>query len=519
MAMASDRPGSAQALRVTLSSALLAVAGPAGAQALLVQPEVESTVTMTNNASATPAEEARSDTIISVNPRIHITSRGGRATLEGTFGVEAVKYINGTEDSVVRPRGSLGLRSQLVDRLLYLDASVVADTVSADPYAARPDTAASYNDYTQLRYRFTPYIERQLTPTLSLLARSDHVITRRVGSSSASDPGGTDPARDAHEQQQTLRLEQMPRPFGWTAELTRDSSRLRGADDPTLTQTAARLIGNYAVDPQLTLGVSLGRENSKYSTIDRDDSIAGVRVNWRPNERGEVNLGLESRYFGVGGDFEWRQRSPYLGFALRANRQPVAQSGSHLLGAAGDNVSSLLDGILTTRYPDAAQRATVVNDLIRQLNLPGTLVGPLELYTSYAQLQSNVSLTGFLYGRLTTASATVFMRKRVRLVDLEDVLAPAALDSDNLQSGAEVDVSRRLTAVLSADAGLRYARVKGLGASAGQQSRDATIRFGLTRQVTPTTRVSAGLRYQSVNSTVTNPSSETAIVASLLHRF
>lgn len=519
MATVSDPRGLPRLRPVALAAALLAACGAAGAQALRVQPEIESTVTVTNNAAATPADEARSDTIISVNPRINVNSRGGRATVDGTFGLEAVKYVNGSEESVVRPRGSLALRSQLVERLMYLDASATADRVSADPFAARPDSATTFNDYTQMRYRLTPYIERQLTPTLSVLARTDHILTRRVGSSSASDPGGTDPARDAHEQQQTLRLEQMPRPFGWTAELTRDSSRLRSADEPTLTQTAARLIGNYAVDPQLTLGVSLGRENSEYSMIDRQDSIAGIRMNWRPNERGEVNLGVESRYFGVGGDFEWRQRSPYLGFSLRANRQPVAQSGSHLLGAAGDDVSSLLDGILTTRYPDATQRNAVVNDLIRQLNLPGTLVAPVELYSSYAQLQSNVSFTAFFYGRLTTASATVFGRKRVRLVDLEDVLAPVALDSDNLQTGAELDVTRRLTAVLSADGGLRYSRIKGLGVSAGQASRDASIRLGLTRQLTPTTRFSAGLRYQSVKSTVTNASSETAIVASLLHRF
>lgn len=519
MATANDPTAARRVVRSTLSAALLAAFGPAGAQALLVQPEIESIVTVTNNAAAATADAARSDTIISVNPRFRITSRGGRAAVEGTIGVEAVTYLNGSEGSMLRPRGSLGLRSQLVERLMYLDASVVADQVSADPYAARPDSATAYNDYTQMRYRLTPYIERQLTPTLSLLARTDHVITRRVGTSSATDPGGTRPARDAHEQLQTLRLEQLPRPFGWTAELTRDSSRLRGAEDPTLTQVAARLIGNYAVDPQLTLGVSAGRENSKYSTIDRDDSIAGLRLNWRPNERGEMNVALESRYFGVGGDFEWRQRSPYLGFALRASRQPVAQSGSHLLGAAGDSVPGLLDGILATRYPDPAQRAGFVNDLMRQLNLPGTLVGPLELYTSYAQLQSNVSLTAFLYGRLTTATATVFARKRVRLVDLEDVLAPASLDSDNLQSGAEFAITRRLTPVLSVDGGLRYSRVKGLGASAGNASRDAAVRIGLTRQVTPSTRVSAGLRYQSVNSTVTSPSNETAIVASLLHRF
>ena len=499
--------------------AVLVAIGPASAQALRVQPEIESTLTVTNNAVATPSAEPRGDTIISVNPRINVTSRGGRASLEGTFGLEAVHYLNNTEDSIVRPRGSLGLRTQLVERTAYFDASITADRVNADPFAARPDSATAFNDYTQMRYRLTPYIERQLTPTLNFLARTDHVFTRRVGSRSASDPGGTDPSRNADEQLQTVRLEQLPRPLGVTAEFTRESSRLRAAADPTLTQRAARLIANYAVDPQLTLGVIAGRENSQYSIIDRNDSIVGARLQWRPNERGELNLSVEDRYFGTGGDLEWRQRSPYFGIALRANRQPVAQSGSHLLGAAGDDTTSLLDGILTTRYPNPTERTTVVNGLIRQLNLPGTLVGPVEFYSSYAQLQTNLSATAFFYGRLTTAAATVFARKRVRLIDLEDVLAPATLDSDNLQSGAEIDMTRRLSPVLSADAGLRYSRVKGLGPRAGQASRDAAVRLGFTRLLTTDTRFSAGLRYQSVRSTVAASSSETAIVASLLHRF
>lgn len=507
------------ALSASVALALLTWNATAAAQALRIQPEVETTVTMSTNAAPTPSGEARGDTIVSVSPRLNILSRSARSTIEGTFGIEAVTYLNGTEDSIVRPRGSLGLRSELAERLLFLNASVTADQISADPYSARPDAATAFNDYTQMRYRLTPYVERQLNPTLKFYASTDYVFTRRVGSSSALDPGGTTPLRDTNEEQQIVRLEQTPTPFGLTAELSRDSSRLADSDIATLTQRAARVIVNYALDAQLTVGLVAGREASEYSTINRRDSIAGVRLNWRPNERGELNASIENRYFGVGGDLEWRQRSPYFGFALRASRQPVAQSGSHLLGAAGDSVSSLLDGVLTTRYPDAGQRTTVVNDLIRRLNLPNTLLGPIEFYGSYAQLQSNVSGTVFFFGRLTTASATVYARRRVRLVDLEDVLAPAALDSDNRQIGAELELTRRLSTVLSVDGGLRYSRIEGLGITAGQASRDAGGRVGFTLLLTPSTRLSAGLRYQNVRSTVAGASNETAIVASLLHRF
>lgn len=517
MATATDRVVVAKLGPLAVLIGLGAYAGSGCAQALRVQPEVESTLTFTNNAAFTTRDQAKSDTIISVNPRLHVTSRGGRAAVEGTFGVEAITYLSNTQDSIVRPRGSLSLRSQLVERLLYVDGSVSADRISADPFAARPESATAFNDYTQMRYRFTPYIERELTPSLSVLARTDHIVTRRVGSPTGA--SATEVARDSHEQEQTLRLAQRPQPFGWTAELTRQETRLRYADQAILTQTAARAIASYAVAPQLIVGVSAGRENNEYSLIERSDSILGVRLNWQPNERGAVNATLEKRFFGVGGDFEWRQRSPFLGFSIRANRAPVAQSGSHLFGAAGDNLVSLLDGVLTTRYPDPGQRSTAVNDLVRQLNLPGTLTGPVELYTSYAQLQDNLSATALFFGRLTTASATIFGRRRVRLTDVEDVLAPASLNSDNIQYGIELDVSRRLSPVLTADAGIRYTRIEGLGIRDGQLSRDGAIRVGMTRTVGINTRLSAGLRYQKVSSTVTSPADEIAVVGALLHRF
>ena len=58
-----------------------------------------------------------------------------------------------------------------------------------------------------------------------------------------------------------------------------------------------------------------------------------------------------------------------------------------------------------------------------------------------------------------------------------------------------------------------------LGIRDGQASRDAAIRFGMTRIVSINTRVSAGLRYQTVSSSVTSPANEMAVVGALLHRF
>lgn len=499
---------------MALATGLAVVTEPAIAQGIQVRPEVEATLTVTNNASPAASNISRSDAIVSANPRLSVSSRGGRAAVDGTFGVEALAYAGSSQNAIVRPRGSLRLRSELVDKWLFLNATLDADRIGADPFAARPDSVTAFNSYTQMRYRVTPYLERQLTPAISLLARTDHILTRHVGDSSASNL-----ARDSNEQAQLVSLNHRPEPFGWTTELTRQDSRLQGAQTSTLTQTAARATATYAINSQLNLGGTVGHELSKYSLIEHSDSIAGARLNWRPNERGELSIRVERRYFGTGGELSWQQRSPSLGFSVRVSRLPVAQTEGLLLGAVGDSVTSLLDGVLTTRYPDPGQRSAVVSDLVRQLNLPATLTGPIDLYTSYAQLQENASATVLFFGRLTTASATIFVRRQQRLVDLQDVLAPVTFDSDNRQYGAEFEATRRLTPVLSVNGGLRYNRIEGLGIRDGQVTRDALVRFGFTQLINSATRFSASVRFQSVASTVTNNFREAAISAAVLYRF
>lgn len=508
----------AGAAALTLLAAGAACA-PAAAQELRIRPEVEASVTVTSNAAYATASQARTDAIMNVNPRLALTSRGGRVSVDGTFGVEAVAYANNSDASMIRPRGRVDVRSELIERWAYFDASVVADRVSANPYAARPESSTAFNDYTSMRYRLTPYLQRQLTPRLSLLARTDHVLTQRVGGTSAFDPGGTDPARDAHEQAQRLQIDLLPMPFGATLELTREDTRHRGATSSILNQNGVRAIATYSPAPQLTVGAIAGREVSRYSLFERTDPITGADLKWQPSERSTLEARLEKRFFGTGVALAWRHRTPFFGFNISADRRPVAQSGSHLLGFAGADVATLLDGVLTTRFPDEGQRGELVDKLIRDLNLPTTLTAPLDLYTSYAQLQDGASATVLFFGRLTTFSATAFARRRVRLVNVEDVLAPTALTSDNRQLGLELVLNRRLSPTVSADAGLRATKIQGLGARQGDSSTDVFAQAGLAFLTSPTTRLGIGARHQIVKSTVTNTSRETALVATLLHRF
>lgn len=484
------------------------------AQAFRVQPEVEASVVAGEVTAASAAGQTQSDVALVLNPRITIRSRGGRAAIDGTFGVRATAYANHTQEARASPLGRLGFRGELIEQTAFIDASVSADRTNADPFAPRPEGASTVNDSTSMQYRVSPYIERSLTPSFTVTARTDHIISRRIGESSPSIFNS-----DRYEQAQTLSLDQRPRPLGWRAELLRQDSRARGSDTSTLAQTGARLTLDYQPTLQVVVGATWGRERSEYSLIAHTSSIKGAHLDWKPTERGQLSARIENRYFGTGGELAWQHRTPFCGFTVRALRAPMAQTESRLLGAAGDNVSSLLDAVLTTRYPDPGQRSSAVTDIVRQLNLPPTLTGPIDLHTSYAQLQESASAAVLFYGRLTTAAFRVFGLRQERLVDLADVLAANTFDSDNAQFGGEVEITRQVAPMVSLNGGVRYNRIEGVGTREGQASRDISLHIGITRILNPATRVSAALRHQNLSSNVTYNYRETTMSAALLHTF
>ena len=499
--------------------AAAASASMAHAQTIRLLPELDASLTLSNNAAYATVGQAQADAVLTLAPRMSIFSRGAQVQVDGNVGAEAVLYARGTQRSILRPRGGLNLRSQPVDRWLHFDASLSVDRVSADPYAAQPQSASSFNDYTSLRLRATPYLQRELTPSLSLLVRSDHVLTHRVGSTSAADPGGTEPSRDAHVQEQLFLLQQRPLPLGWALEMRRQDTTYVAEAAAVLRQTSARMSANYAIGEGFDIGVVAGHELSQYSLQDRSDNIVGLRALWRPTDRSELRANVERRFFGTGLDVELRHRTPWFSFSARFDRQPVAQAGTHLLGQAGGDVAAMLDGMLSTRVPDPAARQLAVQGLIRDYQLPTTLVRPLELYTSYAQLQQEASATAVFQGRLTTVSATLYLRRRERLVNVDDVLAPSALTSDNEQRGLELTASRRLSPLTTVTAAFRHTRIQGLAASSNRESTDTALSLGVSRALSPTSRLGLSLRHQRATSAVTSAASESALTAMLSHRF
>lgn len=492
-----------------------AAAPGSGQRAFALQPAIDAQITATSNGNYGRTGPQRSDTILSITPRLGVNVRGARNTIDGEFGFESLTYTSNTQKDRVLPRGNLRWRSNLIDRWLLLDAGVLADRTPVDPFAGNPGGALSANDYSLVRYRIAPTLDHQFTPSLSLQARSEHAWTKRSGG-----PNPDDPLRDTYVEQQLVKLEQQPLPLGYSLEYDRQDTQYTSATGSVLTLQTLRAVGSYAATPDLILGAVVGHENSRFSLSDRSESLYGVRVRWNPSARTQFAVALEDRFFGTGWDIEWRHRAPFFAFNVRLLRQPTTQPASQVLGAPGATVSSLLDAMLTTRVPDAAQRGAMVADLVDRLGLPASLSSPVELFSDYAQLQQGGSASIMFMGRLTTVAVTVYQRKFQRLRVAGDPLSdPALSTSDNRQSGIEVEFNRRLTPRLVATAGLRWARIEGLAARAGDESREKLLRAGITYALSPDTSMTLGLRRQLLDSNVRDPGQETGVLVGIGHRF
>jgi uncharacterized protein (PEP-CTERM system associated) len=488
------------------------------AQSWRIEPSIATTVTATSNSGLSFSQDKNSDLITDVEPRLVLEGKGASFTLNGNLAAHALVYANSSQANRLLPSGTLALNANLVERWIYFDASAVLEQIAADPYTVRADTESSLNKISSVQYRFSPYLQHSFTPSLALSMRSDNVWTRRRG-----EFADTDPRRNSVNEKQIFLLEQKPLPFGYSFEASQDKTSYVTGVETVLQIGSARAVGTYALDPTFTVGLTAGSEKSEYALSSSRDKIVGGRFTWAPTERSELRGSYESRFFGAGGSLQWSHRSPFLGIYLDASRQPSASGASFLLNPNGGDVQTLLDAIFTTRYPNPAERAIIVKNVISGLGVPSVLGQPVEVFADYAQLRDAVNASVAFQGVRSTLITRVYaVRSRQLNVSGTPYVPTLGIASDNYQKGMSIDFNRRLTSTLTADLGFAYAALDGLGIAEGQSTRSTAIRLGLTQALSPKTKVTVGTRY--LKSELVAPgqdasAAELAAFAGMVHRF
>ena len=487
---------------------------PMSAQAQTLPPvvTVEGNVTATDNGALSASGQERSDLITSVRPKLAVRRRGAGFEFDLEAAATFLAYANGTQRGGVLPELRASLKSSVVERLLFVEAAAEVRQSEADPFGARAGDTTGANRRTGSTYRLSPYVEREFAPNTSFLARHDAVLTTN----------GSGAGSQLMSNLSLIRVERKPVPIGVAAELSRLENESNGSANSRFTLDTARLRSSVAIDGQIVLGAVAGSDRSKYLLSDHTDSLYGLTVQWKPSPRTEVSADVEHRFFGQAGSLSIQHRMPFMAFALSLSRQPVTSYGSLGVLGQGSDSRGFLDAILTTRYPDPAVRAGLVDSLVTSSGLEARTPNPIDVVVDYPQLQTAVKATWVLLRARNTASVTLYAQTTRQLTrDGEPLSFMAGAVADNRQRGGAFQFKRRLTPQFSAEAAARWSKITGLAVAAGDLSEQRSYRLSLMQSLSPRTGVSAGLQHYRFTTTATRQHSydATLVFVGMSHRF
>lgn len=497
---------------------LSAVAGqPAMADTLRVETNARATAVASNNVAMSNSGSAESDVVLTVSPRIQLTGLGGGYRLEGDIGFDGVSYLARTRGDHLYPNARLGLNAEVVNQLLYVDTAVDANATARTPFGVLDDGVTTQNRSTVTRERISPYLRREIGANALLLVRSDNSWTQTSNAFGAS---GNTLRSDVHAHTASYSL--LPRPLGLHVQLSRLDSQTNNtlvANNGQVTFDAARLSLLWAPASDYYLGLTGGRDRGAYGNTDTSGTLSGVIVRWLPTPRTDLYASAEKRFFGTGWDGRFTHRSPFMVVSAAVNRDASTYAADVASISAESSVAALLDASLTTRITDPQARQQAVNDTIRQLGLPRSLSGAVNVTSLFARLNQRADVSVALLGTRHAVMLRVFQQTTQDLLGPGDVVTDIT-SANARQRGASVTVSRRLSPDTTADVGGTYARAVGFGVTEGIRTVNKSMRLGLSHNLSPRTTVNGGVRYRQLESTRGATSAqETAVFVGASHRF
>ena len=502
-------------LNAAYASIVLAVCGGAAhAQTWRITPEIQTAATVSSNPGLVDAASARSELVLTASPRLRANRHGAGLSVDADVGFETLVYPRDHQFNQIRPRAALAWQAVAVDRWLEFDGSVQAVTSSSDPFGPLPEQSTTGNQLVTVTTHLIPRVRHEFSRGLELVAQSDRGWVRRRGTYAV-----TDARRNLQTTEDLVRLGQQPQALGYSFEYARQKSEYESDGSAVLDIATFRAVGLVAPSPEVQFGVTVGRETSRVSGDERKDSVRGFRLQVDPSARTRLSIDTERRFFGNGLQVQFQHRAPVVAIRARAYRQPTALPTTRVFGGVG-STSSLLDALLTTRYPDPIERARIVLDLTTRLKLPENLDGPVEVFTDTARLAEGAELSALFLGRLTTVTLAGF---RTRTLPLQRTVDALALDDEQSsdQLGLSFAVSRRLTTLQSVDLLLSAERLRGLGLRVGDATVNKQLRMSWSAQLSPASTLTAGFRRRLFSSSVstTRAASESAVFCGLGYRF
>jgi uncharacterized protein (PEP-CTERM system associated) len=468
--------------------------------------------TLTNNANYGASSVRQGDLILEFIPALAFNREGGRLRVNGTVALNFLGYVDGTQVSSILPNANILANLEAIDNFFFVDASLFAGQSVLNPFLPSSASSSTNNLYTSTQARVAPYFTGNIGPDVRWLVRSDNTYTW------TSQPNN--PLGNAYYVRNLAEVARAPTPFGVTLRLTNDLTRVQDQVQPDQTLNTALAIFEYAFTPQFTFGLRGGYETTNYTVEETAGPIYGGNIAWRPSPLSSVIGYWEERFYGPSYQFVASHRQRRV--ASSASFYRTISTNPQLLFQipATNSVSGLLNAILIRRFPDPAERADAVEDLVTRQGLPQSLPAGAYIYNQSANILTGGNANWALVGVRNTLSLNLFYLKTELLPDAR--VPPSFLVINNsIQQGGGVTLSHALTPVVSLNGTLSTWYTRGFGPSEGLNTRQNLVNLQANWQLSPRSTFFFGTFYEfqtSTSATLGAEQSQAAVFAGLFHR-
>jgi len=468
--------------------------------------------TLTNNVNLVPSSIATADLVSEITPTLHIAEKGAHTSFNGYLAIQGLVYARtGAENDQIFPVANLLGNAELVDKFLYVEASVIASQQFFSPFGAQPvDIAnATNNRYTSVTYRVSPYVQGASAGNVSYLLRNNSTWANLSGAPIATN--------NSYTSEWVGKVEGPPRQIGWSVDF--DLTNVKFNNQAPQKTNLGRVATRYDYDAQLRFRADVGYEDNHYPLSSFRGFIYGVGLEWHPTERTNVVASWEQRFFGSSYLFTFDHRTPLSTWNISASRN-ITSYPQQLASLPAGNVLGILNQLFLSRIPDPAARQSAIDALIQNQGLPANLSNPVNLYTQQILLAENVSATVGVLGARNALLFNAFYLRNQPISGSGAQLPPILSDAnyDNTQVGVGLIWTHNLTSSLTMNLSVDGSQSK-LNAPRTGSTNNGSIRLYLTQPISARTTVFAGARYQISRSDLAPDYNEAAVFAGLSYTY
>lgn len=314
--------------------------------------------TFTDNVDLS-ATDKRADAITRLSPGMRWVSRTGRVRGFVDYSLNALTYVRSGGTNLRNALAANGT-AELVEQRAYLDVQSVISQQSVNPLDTQSvDDQVGRGNRTEVRtLGVTPRVQGRLGDVALWDASLGHQTSHAASSSVSSSSSTTAQARLGNGEALTA--------LRWSLQASHIARSFSLGRDTV--QDTVRGVLDYRFNPELSTGVIAGWESTDISSSTKQSRMTrGLRLNWVPSERTQVNAEVERRFFGNAHNIRARYRLPraVITFSdVRNLSNGAGPQGTVTQGTWYDVFDAQYAGVA-----DPAERDTLVRAALAQANV------------------------------------------------------------------------------------------------------------------------------------------------------